>query len=427
MKQLTSWGNYPRIESYQHYAEKTKVPQISNVAIARGLGRSYGDSALSENVILSERLNRFSMFTESGLLTCDAGMTLGDILETFVPKGWFLPVTPGTKFVTVGGAIASDVHGKNHHSEGCFSDHVLSMVILIDQSQIYCDREQNADLFYATCGGMGLTGVVIEATIQLKKITSSYIDQKIIKAENLETVLKLFNEHEHYTYSVAWIDCLSTGEQLGRSILMLGEHAKEGELKAHTDSPISIPFHFPSFILNKYSIQSFNFAYYHRLLKSEINNVVHYDPFFYPLDGIQNWNRMYGKEGFTQYQFVIPYSAGSEGLTKILTKIAESKQGSFLAVLKVFGESNNCPLSFPMKGYTLALDFKLDEKLFPLLEQFDAIVREFGGRLYLSKDVRMSEDMFKSGYPKWNEFQSVREKYDCINRYSSLQSKRIGL
>jgi decaprenylphospho-beta-D-ribofuranose 2-oxidase len=429
MKNLTSWGNYPHIDAQISHPNKDEVVGLQMVdSIPRGLGRSYGDSALAQTVVTSKRMNRFISFDQdSGLLNCDAGVSLGDILETFVPNGWFLTVTPGTKFVSVGGAIASDVHGKNHHSEGCFSDHVRSLTLVIDNQRIECSRETHADLFYATCGGMGLTGIIIEATIKLKSIKSAYINQKVVKAKNLESALLLFDEYESFTYSVAWIDCLSTGANLGRSLLMLGEHAEQGELIAHTDGKLTMPCNMPSFLLNKYTIQAFNSAYYNRILKDEVNNTIHYDPFFYPLDGIDNWNRMYGKNGFTQYQFVIPKEAGLEGLTEILTAIAESKQGSFLAVLKVFGESNKNLLSFPMEGYTLALDFKLTDKLFTLLDKLDDIVRKFNGRLYLSKDVRMSEEMFKATYPQWEEFQILRKQYGADKLFNSLQSQRIGL
>ena len=373
-------------------------------------------------------MNHFVDFDEaSGELRCDAGISLDDILQIFVPKGWFLHVTPGTKFVSIGGAIAADVHGKNHHFDGCFSEFVKSITLVINDQEIVCDREQNADLFHATCGGMGLTGTIIEATIQLKPITSAYIDQKTLKAKNLATVLEMFEQYQDYTYSVAWIDCLSTGENLGRSLLMLGEHAKHGELKPHSNGKLTMPCNMPSFCLNQYSVQAFNALYYNRITKDEINDTVHYQPFFYPLDGINNWNRMYGKNGFTQYQFVIPKDAGLEGLTEILNTIAESKQGSFLSVLKVFGKGNNNLLSFPMEGYTLALDFKINKKLFALLNQLDQIVQRYNGRLYLVKDARMSEQMFKSGYPNWQQFQQIREKYGTLTQFSSLQSQRIGL
>ncbi|MEZ8724409.1 FAD-binding protein [Vibrio pomeroyi] len=429
MKKITSWGKYPLIDANINVPSTSqKLANEMQSGIARGLGRSYGDSALSENIVVSEQLNHFISFDENtGTLRCEAGVSLDDILTSFVPKGWFLSVTPGTKFVTVGGAIASDVHGKNHHLEGSFSDHVTSLTLITNAQEITCSREDNPDLFHATCGGMGLTGIITEATFKLKPITSAYINQKVVKAKNLEIALALFEQYKDVTYSVAWIDCLSTGDNLGRSLLMLGEHADKGELTTHKDGLLNMPCDMPSSLLNKYTIQAFNSAYYNKQLKEEVNNTVHYDPFFYPLDGINNWNRMYGGNGFTQYQFVIPKEAGKEGLSEILEAIAESKQGSFLAVLKVFGEGNKNHLSFPMEGYTLALDFKLNDKLFALLDRLDIIVRKYEGRLYLSKDVRMSEEMFKAGYLQWEEFQALRKEYGVDELYHSLQSKRIGL
>ena len=427
--EITSWGKYPHIDAEIKFPQFISQIECSEMnTIPRGLGRSYGDSALSSHIVSCNKLDHFQKFdSESGLLICDAGVSLDAILQYVVPKGWFLSVTPGTKFVTVGGAIASDVHGKNHHAEGCFSDYVESFTLAIDEKRIKCSREENSDLFYATCGGMGLTGIILEAAIKLKPIKSAYINQKIVKAKNLATTLSLFEEYESYTYSVAWIDCLSTGANFGRSLLMLGEHAEDGGLTSHKDSKLSMPCNMPSFLLNKYSIQTFNSAYYNRILKEEVNNKVHYDPFFYPLDGINNWNRMYGKGGFTQYQFVIPKEAGLEGLSEILTAIAESKRGSFLAVLKMFGKGNQNLLSFPTEGYTLALDFKLTDQLFDFLNKLDAIVRKHNGRLYLSKDVRMSEEMFKESYPQWEEFQDLRKKYGADKLFNSLQSQRIGL
>jgi len=428
MTKLTSWGKYPVIDANITSPSKKSLADLSVEGIARGLGRSYGDSALSEQVIESKKLDVFISFDKSeGILHCEAGVSLGEILKVFVPKGWFLAVTPGTKFVTVGGAIASDVHGKNHHVDGCFSDHVISFSLLQKNEIITCSREENAELFHATCGGMGLTGFITEATFKLRPIKSAYINQKTIKAKNLAAALKLFDKYQDYTYSVAWIDCLSTGEDLGRSLIMLGEHANTGGLVSHQDGKLNMPCNMPSFVLNKYTIQAFNTVYYNKQRKEEVNNTVHYEPFFYPLDGINNWNRMYGKNGFTQYQFVIPKEAGKEGLTEILSAIADSKQGSFLAVLKVFGHGNENLLSFPIKGYTLALDFKLNDKLFDLLDRLDIIVRKYAGRLYLSKDVRMSEEMFKVSYPQWQEFQKLREQYGVDKLYHSLQSARIGL
>ena len=429
IKKISGWGNYPIITGQILTPTKEQIPAIvAQTMIPHGLGRSYGDSALGQTVISTKKLNRFIEFDhQKGILNCDAGISLDEILQLIVPKGWFLSVTPGTKFVTVAGAIAADAHGKNHHCDGCFSEYIIDFKIIIDDRILTCSKTQNSDLFHATCGGIGLTGIIIEARLKLKPIKSSYIQQTTIKAKNLESLLDLFELYKNYTYSVAWIDCLVTGKDLGRSLLMLGEHADNGELTTHSESKLSIPCNLPAIMLNQYSVQTFNSLYYHRIRTTELNETIHYQPFFYPLDSINHWNRLYGKNGFVQYQFVIPKTAGLAGLSEILNTIAQSKQGSFLSVLKVFGKNNHNLLSFPTEGYTLALDFKLNNKLFPLLEQLDQIVQSYHGRLYLVKDARMSEQMFKMGYPKWLEFQDIRSKYGAIEHYGSTQSQRIGL
>ncbi|HHT00626.1 MAG TPA: FAD-binding oxidoreductase, partial [Thiomicrospira sp.] len=313
--------------------------------VARGLGRSYGDSSLAEHSINLSKLDHFISFNENtGDLTCSAGVSFAEILRVFVPKGWFLPVTPGTQFVTVGGAIASDVHGKNHHLDGAFSEHVSAIRLCLGNGEVIdCSATINQTLFLATCGGMGLTGVILQATFKLIPIESSYIDETTYKTANLEETLEKFEQHDASTYSVAWIDCLATGKDLGRSLLMIGEHSTpkedtaENPLHIPPHSKLNMPLDLPSFTLNSVSVKAFNTLYYGKVRKLESQRNVHYAPFFYPLDSIQNWNRMYGKNGFVQYQFVIPKSAGMIGLTKILTEIVQSKRGSFLAVLKVFG------------------------------------------------------------------------------------------
>jgi FAD/FMN-containing dehydrogenase len=433
--ELAGWGQYPRINSelvtplsQQEVIEDiTKGTQPS--LIARGLGRSYGDSSLASRVISTQYLNHFLQFDEhQGLLTCSAGVSLADILSTFVPKGWFLPVTPGTKYVTVGGAISSDVHGKNHHLEGCFSDHVRSLKIAtVSDGILECSRELRPDLFRATCGGMGLTGIIVEATFQLKPINSAFVSEITLKARNLEEILYLLDAHQDATYSVAWIDCLASGGSLGRSLLMLGEHHSEGGLNLASRRGFSIPIDMPSFLLNRYSIQVFNALYYARIQQSESRRITHYESFFYPLDSISHWNRLYGKKGFVQYQFVLPKTAGAKAMTEILQRISHSKRGSFLAVLKAFGKSNDNYLSFPLEGYTLALDFKLENGLFSLLDELDHIVLNHGGRLYLTKDARMSEKTFKQGYSQWEAFVQVRMAYQAHHTFHSLQSRRLGL
>lgn len=429
MPELSGWGNYPKVAA--ETIQIARFPELrlpTTSAITQGAARSYGDSALAEKVICTQRLNHFHHFdAERGILHCDAGVLLADILTTFVPKGWFLPVTPGTKFVSVGGAIASDVHGKNHHKQGCFSEFVQSLTLQIGEQILECSRQSHPELFLATCGGMGLTGVITDARIQLQPVTSSYIQQTLIKSPNLVEALSLFEQHNNADYSVAWIDCLAKGENLGRSLLMLGEHANVGELQAHRAGRLTVPCHLPAWCLNAWSIRAFNSAYFHRCSNTPQSSSLHYDPYFYPLDSIQHWNRLYGKKGFTQYQCVLPKAAGIEGLTEILTQISALGQGSFLAVLKAFGEQNQNYLSFPMSGYTLALDFKINAQVFALLDQLDIIVQRYGGRLYLAKDARMSERMFKATYPQWEKFQAIRERYGALALYQSMQSKRIGL
>ncbi|QJD29409.1 FAD-binding oxidoreductase [Methylococcus geothermalis] len=431
---LTGWGRKPVVD-----ADMLAPRSISEVqircrqtpfrGIPRGNGRSYGDSALAPRVLSSRRLDRFLAFdAETGVLRCEAGVLLADILDVSVPRGWFLPATPGTKLISVGGAIASDVHGKSHHLEGCFSRHLERFsLMLADGETLECSRTQHADLFRATCGGMGLTGFILEASLRLKPIRSAYLRETTFKAENLDHALSLFSEHAGAPYSVAWIDCLATGPRLGRSLLMTGDFIDDGRLRAPVKSPLSVPFDVPGFALNRYSVAAFNALYYHRVRTAQRERMVHFDPFFYPLDGIGHWNRIYGKSGFTQYQFVVPREAGHGGIGAVLKRIVASKRGSFLAVLKTFGPANDNPLSFPMEGYTLALDFKLEPGLLPFLEELDRIVLDHGGRIYLTKDVRMSGDTFRAGYPRWEAFQELRRKYGADTTFRSLQSERLGL
>ena len=403
MKQkITNWGNFPVVEKEiksEDSLQKIKDFVLSHKeVIARGNGRCYGDASLGENIFSTKRLNKFIGFDKiEGVLECEAGVLLSDILEISVPQGYFLNVTPGTKFASVGGAIASDVHGKNHHSEGCFSEYVLEFKLMKENAEVItCSREENTEDFWATVGGMGLTGIILSAKIKLKNIETAYIRQESIKADNLDEIFQLFEESEGWLYNVAWIDCLQKGENIGRSILMRGYHALREELppKLHKN-PLknprkimpTIPFYFPSWVLNSFTIKIFNWLYYNKQTKKSVEGFVHYEPFFYPLDVINEWNKIYGKKGFIQYQMVIPKEKGKEGMRKILETIADSGNGSFLAVLKLFGKNNpKAYNSFPMEGYTLALDFKVNDKLKYLVEELDKIVEEFGGRIYLTKD-----------------------------------------
>ncbi|MFL5786924.1 MAG: FAD-dependent oxidoreductase [Flavisolibacter sp.] len=439
-KQITNWGNYPVIEaeeiSFSFDGQLEKMLPGKKNFIARGNGRCYGDASLSKTTINTLKYDKILSFdTINGILECQSGITLDQVLDVVVPKGWFLPVTPGTKYITVGGAVASDVHGKNHHVDGSFSRHVIEMdIVLANGDKITCSPELNADLFWATCGGMGLTGVITRVKFDLKKIETSYIRQKQIKAKNLDEVLRLFDEYKDYTYSVAWIDCLKKGENFGRSILILGEHAsindlnenqKQDPLKLPKKKKIIFPFQLPSFILNTYTVKAFNFAYYSKNTKKEINNIVSYEPFFYPLDAILHWNRGYGKKGFVQYQFVLPLQS-RQGLIDILNRISDKGMGSFLAVLKVFGKQEDL-ISFPMEGYTLALDFPVTDSLFSFLNELDQIVLQYGGRIYLSKDARMKAQTFWESYSNAKKFQEIIKRYNPLGSVNSDQSERLQI
>lgn len=439
-KIIANWGNFPVMESEEQtftFSEQLKESVLqSDLIIARGNGRCYGDASLEKNTLSTLKYDKILSFDSvNGIFECQSGITLDKILEVIVPKGWFLPVTPGTKFITVGGAVASDVHGKNHHVDGSFSAHVMEMDVLLSSGEtLTCSTTQFPDLFWATCGGMGLTGVITRVKFDLKKIETSYIKQKQIKAENLDEVLRLFDEYKDYTYSVAWIDCLKKGKSFGRSILMLGEHARVNELDANqkieplklpAKKQISFPFTLPSFILNQITVKAFNFLFYAKNLKKEINNVVSYEPFFYPLDAVLHWNRGYGKKGFLQYQFVLPLES-KQGLIEILHRISDAGMGSFLAVLKVFGEQDDL-ISFPKKGYTLALDFPVRKNLFPFLDELDKIVMQYNGRLYLSKDARMNADVFWKSYENASEFQEIVKKYNPGFKINSVQARRLHI
>lgn len=439
-KAIANWGNYPVMESderlFSFDDELKNLVKEERGFIPRGNGRCYGDASLGEKTINTTKYNKILSFdVESGIFECQSGITLDQVLEVSVPRGWFLPVTPGTKYITIGGAIGSDVHGKNHHVDGNFSHHVLEMDVLLPNGDTCtCAPDINTALFEATAGGMGLTGIITRVKFRMKKIETAYIRQKQLKAANLEEIIRLFDEYKDWTYSVAWIDCLKQGKHFGRSILMVGEHAtlneltdqqKKAPLTTGKKKQITFPFNLPSWVLNTFTVKAFNFLYYGKNLKKEISNVVHYEPFFYPLDAILHWNRGYGKKGFIQYQFVVPMDA-RQGLIEILQKISERGMGSFLAVLKVFGDKETL-IGFPKEGYTLALDFPVRNGLFEFLDELDEIVLKYGGRLYMSKDARMKPAMLEAGYPNLERFKAIVAQYNPDNSIRSVQSDRLNI
>ena len=429
---ISGWGNHLKRISRVFNPSSLSSLQSNLLSepslIPRGMGRSYGDSANASTVLQTSYLDHFLSFDEkTGLLTAEAGVTLRDLLNVTIKKGWFLAVTPGTSYVTLGGAIASDVHGKNHHHAGTFGQHVKSITMLLGTGEIITvSPELNSDLFHATCGGMGLTGMIISATIQLIPIRSTHINQQTIKAKCIEEACEAFEDNFDSTYSVAWIDCLAKGKNLGRSVLFLGEHSESGNLDLKLKDPINIPVYTPAALLNHVTMKSFNNTYWY---KAKHNNI-HQSrllPYFYPLDSIGSWNKLYGKAGFIQYQFVLPKQDGVKNMRTILSKIAKNGQGSFLAVLKLLGKENKNLLSFPLEGYTLALDFKVSESTIKMIHQLDEMILSMGGRVYLTKDAVMRENTFKSSYSNWQLFESVREKYSAFGKFGSDQSKRLGL
>ncbi|MEH0158265.1 FAD-binding oxidoreductase [Limibacter armeniacum] len=435
MKKIANWGNYPhRVADINTPVFEKDIHQLINndkPVTVRGLGRCYGDASLGEHIISMDKMDKILHFdANDGIITCQAGTSLDKILNFIVPKGWFLPVTPGTKFITVGGAIASDVHGKNHHIDGCFSQHIIEMKILLSDGQTsICSPTINSEFFRLTCGGLGLSGVILEASFSLKKIETSQIDQQVYSAPNLKKLMEYFDEYSHYTYSVAWIDCFAKGKSLGRGHLIVGEHAPSSsssdKLKQHASPKINIPFRFPGWILNKVSIWTFNNLFYFVHKFGPKKKKVDYDAFFYPLDKINNWNKMYGKTGFLQYQFVLPLNSSYEGLQQIIGKISSNSTPSFLCVLKKFGSRNENIMSFPDEGFTLALDFPIKNGVFELLDELDEIVHQMGGKVYLTKDARLSRKHFEQGYPKHQDFMESITQVNPKNKLSSDLLNRL--
>jgi len=417
MQAISSWGH---LSAFPHKVISLSSPQQASRAItghhpgiAHGMGRSYGDICLNPQGILWNTLglDHLIAFDEaSGRLICEAGVVLRDIQRLMIPRGWILPVTPGTQLITVGGAIANDVHGKNHHVLGAFGDHILSLRLQrTDGRIIECGPALEPQWFAATVGGMGLTGVILQAEIQLRRVTGPWLDTEIVPYANLDEFFTLADESEAgWEHTVSWIDCICKGG--GRGLFMRGNPCGETRPAPHAGH-LGMPFVPPISLVNPLSLRPFNTAYFNLKKWQAGRSIVHYEPFFYPLDNIQNWNRMYGPRGFFQYQSVVPRSNGRQAVQAMLGEISRSGEGSFLAVLKTFGNRQAVGMmSFPQPGVTLALDFpNKGERTLKLFERLDAIVREAGGHLYLAKDARQPADLFRASYPRLDEFLQYRD------------------
>ncbi|MGM0631663.1 MAG: FAD-binding protein [Pseudomonadota bacterium] len=430
----SGWGRHPLIEARCHDPEdltslRACLRQMDvEDCIPRGKGRSYGDSALADNLISSRWLDALLELDEDrGILRCGAGTTLDTLMTLLLPRGWILPVLPGTARVSVGGAVASDIHGKNHHLDGCFSDHVDSIRLMSGDGDILsCSPTERAEVFHATCGGMGLTGVIIDVSLRLKRVPGPMIRQQSLRAGNLAETLSLLAAYNDSPYSVAWLDCMAGGRAAGRSLVLLGEHFRAPPVSAPGASRLNVPFPTPAALLNQYTMKTFNTLYY-RVAGRDTTRIQHCQRYFFPLDGVRNWNRLYGRKGFLQYQFVVPDASAEQTIEEVLHRTRRIGIGSFLTVLKRTGPANHNPLSFPLSGYTLALDFRYDPELLPVLDTLDDIVAEAGGRVYLAKDARLSREHFRRMYPHWESFVETRCALGAHHHFNSLQSRRLGL
>ena len=442
-RSLSGWGRFPVADVHLYRPEKQAalaaiVRDAAEMSlIARGLGRSYGDAALNAGagVVGLERLNRMLSFDPvTGVLECEAGVSFAEIVETFLPRGFFPGVTPGTKFVTVGGAIACDVHGKNHHRDGTIASTLVDLRLLLASGELLtCSPTVHPDVFWATVGGLGLTGVIISASFTLRAVETGYVTMDRERARDLDDALERFDAtDQRYRYSVAWIDGLARGRSLGRSVLMQANDTPAAAIahrrRAPQASPRSraIPFDLPSFALNSLSVGAFNAAYY-ATHGDRKGLVVGMEPFYYPLDRVHHWNRLYGRRGFVQYQAVFPTSTAREGLRDLLERAGRSRRPSFLAVLKRFGPANDGMLSFPHAGFTLAIDMPAAPDIREIVAALDAITLRHGGRVYLAKDAALGPEAFAAMYPRADEFCAVRRRLDPERRFSSSLSRRIGL
>lgn len=394
---VANWGNYPKAKAnvYQpdNPEETAYLVKALDQLIARGNGKCYGDAALGHSIVDTRRLNRLLEFDpEKGVIWCEAGMLLADLLHHIVPKGWFFHVTPGIKNITVGGAIACDVHGKNHPEKGCFSRWLAKFELLRgDGTVVTCSRQENTDLFWQTCGGMGWTGIILSAEFHLMRISDVFMRQKSVRATRLDDLFQAFEANADWPYAAGWIDCLSGGAEAGRGVVYFARHeAAEPRTNTPLQYPFpktrNVPFYAPSWLLNPLSIRLHNELLFSRAKTGE--QLVNLDRYFYPLDRIQNWNRLYGRRGFIQYQFCLPEHNSREGISQVLKTIRESRDLPFLSVLKRHGERPPEALhSFPIKGYSLALDFPRTRSVPALVQRLDELVWAFGGKIYLAKDA----------------------------------------
>ena len=416
MVAVESWGRRPKVESQviQRNWNSDPFAECKGSILPYGQGRSYGDSCLNGGgtVLSTAGLDRILSFdVGSGILRAEAGLRLKELLEFAVPRGWFIAVSPGTQYVSLGGAIANDIHGKNHHRRGTFGCHVRRLSVRRSNGEVIeCGPQERPDFFSATVAGLGLTGFIEWVELQLIPIETGMITMESIQCSNLGEFFAISAESAaRYEYTVAWVDCLAAGGNLGRGVFMRGNHATkseaQGQERAYKPLPLVVPIECPDWLLNKFSVAAFNAVYYHKQQAPRVQSLVPYQPFFYPLDAVSGWNKIYGRRGFYQFQCVVPPDPEAKILRQIFERVVSSGRASFLAVLKEFGDVRSPGmLSFPRLGSTLCLDFAHSEQIIGLLKDLERLVIESGGALYPAKDALMSPESFKTAYPRWQEF-----------------------
>ena len=437
---LAGWGRTAFAQTEVHECLVGDVQQLVKSTpqlIARGLGRGYGDCAVSGGGTTVVSTHWDEQKSVGGVAEVSAGTSLESVMREIIPTGWFVPVSPGTRFVSVGGAVASDIHGKNHHADGTFGSHVHSLtVVTADGSETICSPVQNPELFWATVGGMGLTGVITKVKFSLTPIETAFIQSETSKFDDLDSLMSAMTIADgKFRYSVAWIDMLAVGKKMGRSVLSCGDHAKLDALDKNKDEPLiysakqrlSAPSKVPSGLLNRVSVAVFNELWFRKAPQRTRLGIETISTFFHPLDGVKDWNHIYGPTGFIQYQFVVPEKS-AHVIKQVLERFSSARVPAFLSVLKRFGEQNQGMLSFPSKGWTLAVDIPTGVQGLPeLLDEMDEVVASENGRIYLAKDSRMHPRYLHQMYPRLEEFQNVRAKYDPLGKFSSNLSRRLEL
>ena len=429
---LHGWGRYPRVHATVHRArdleDLRRLARSSPAGIGRGAGRSYGDAALSDRVVSARPLGHLLDFDPgSGVLKAQAGITLDEVIRFALPRGWFPPVTPGTRHCTLGGCVAADVHGKNHHRVGAFGAFVDELeMVLAGGDVVRCSRTGLPDLFWATLGGMGLTGLIHAVTLRLAPVRSAYIDNLGVRTDSLDETCRLLTEtQDDHAYSVAWIDLLTSSACRGRGHVLLGDHADGPSLAVHRDSTWTLPA-LPANLVRRTGLRLLNALYYRRQLRRRRRRRIHYGPYFHPLDGVARWNRAYGPRGFLQFQFAVPFDGGEAAMAEVVERTRRAAPCS-LAVLKTFGDHPGGPLGFPMPGYTLALDFPRTSRIEEALGAAADDVAAAGGRVYLAKDALLTPGQTEAMYPRLDEFREARRRYDPDGRFRSALSDRTGL